>query len=138
MLYSAASRSIRLTAVAAYNRANASGPRAGSARPRMTMRSAIKLDPSFVEAWFNFAGLLRERGRDRCRAPASQRAIAIDPDYADAVYNLATLEFDAGSLAEARRWWTRYLELDSETEWARTAARGIAVHRSSTRARSAG
>ena len=54
------------------------------------------------------------------------RAIAIDPDYADAVYNLATLEFDGKNLGEARRWWSRYLELDTDSEWARTATRGIA------------
>ena len=41
------------------------------------------------------------------------------------VFNLATLEFDAGNLAEARRWWKRYLELDQDSEWARTAARGV-------------
>ena len=29
------------------------------------------------------------------------------------------------TLAAARRWWERYLELDPESEWARTAARGI-------------
>ena len=29
-------------------------------------------------------------------------------------------------LADARRWWTRYLELDQTSDWARTAARGIA------------
>ena len=38
---------------------------------------------------------------------------------------MPTLEFDAGRFAEARRWWARYLELDSGSEWARTAARGM-------------
>lgn len=51
--------------------------------------------------------------------------MALDGDYADAVFNLATLEFDAGNLTEARRRWERYLELDRESDWARTAARGI-------------
>ena len=81
---------------------------------------AIKLDPSFVEAWFNLAGLLRERGQIEAARRHLRKAIALDADYADAVYNLATLEFDAGNLAEARRWWVRYLELDSDVEWART------------------
>ena len=48
------------------------------------------------------------------RGAICSRAIALDADYADAVYNLAELEFDAGNLAEARRWWARYLELDSD------------------------
>ena len=41
------------------------------------------------------------------------------------VFNLARLEFDAGNLAEARRLWVRYLELDAESEWARIAQKGI-------------
>ena len=53
------------------------------------------------------------------------RAIALDAGYADAVFNLATLAFEAGDLAEARRLWERYLELDPDSEWARRAARGV-------------
>ena len=90
------------------------------------MHRAIKLDPGFVEAWFNLAGLLGERGHaDYGAPPPAKRRSRIDGDYADAVFNLATLEFDAGNLAEARRAWARYLELDDHSEWARTAARGI-------------
>jgi tetratricopeptide (TPR) repeat protein len=51
--------------------------------------------------------------------------VALDARYADAVFNLASLEFDAGNLAEARRWWERYIELDPDSAWARTAERGI-------------
>jgi cytochrome c-type biogenesis protein CcmH/NrfG len=51
--------------------------------------------------------------------------VALDPGYADAVYNLATLAFEAGDLEGARRWWERYLELDPDSDWARTAERGI-------------
>ena len=51
----------------------------------------------------------------------------LDRDYADAVYNLAALEYDSDNLAEARRWWTRYLELDQHSAWARKASRGIQV-----------
>ena len=54
------------------------------------------------------------RAGGRRRAAISGRAIELDPDYADAVFNLAKLEFDAGELSAARRWWERYLELDPE------------------------
>src|SRR5207237_1018694 len=49
------------------------------------------------------------------------------PDEAAAlpVFNLARLECDAGKLAEARRLWVRYLELDPDSEWAGVAARGV-------------
>jgi tetratricopeptide (TPR) repeat protein len=86
---------------------------------------AAKLDPSFVEAWFNLGGLMAEAGQVAAARRHLGRAIALDPGYADAVFNLASLEFDAGNLAEAGRWWQRYLELDGDSEWARTAARGV-------------
>ena len=87
---------------------------------------AIKVDPGFVEAWFNFAALLRDEGKIDAARTHLNRAITIDPDYADAIYNLASLEFDAGHLDAARAAWSRYLELDANSEWARTATRGIA------------
>lgn len=123
--------------VAAYNRANCfralgEGDEAGAA-----YALAIKIDPSFVEAWFNYAALLKEEGKVDVARRHLQRAIAIDPAYADAVYNLATLEFDVKDFAGARNWWSRYLELDTESEWAKTASRGIAFIDLNTR-RSAG
>ena len=46
------------------------------------------------------------------------------------VYNLATLEYDAGDLAEARALVERYLELDTDSRLgAARAARGIALRR---------
>jgi tetratricopeptide (TPR) repeat protein len=86
---------------------------------------AIKLDPGFAEAWFNLAGLMTDRGRIDSARRHLEKAIMLDGEYADAVFNLAKLEFDTGKLGEARRWWARYLELDSDSEWARTAARGM-------------
>ncbi|MDC9824887.1 tetratricopeptide repeat protein [Devosia sp. ZB163] len=112
--------------VAAFNRANCLKATHDNSEAAVAYMLAIKRDPEFVEAWFNYAGLLREEGKIQTAREHLARAIEIDPDYADAVYNLATLEYDAGRLAEARRWWARYLELDQNTEWARTAARGIA------------
>ncbi len=112
--------------VAAYNRGNCLRAVQDNSDAAASYMQAIKRDPEFVEAWFNYAGLLREEGKVGPAREHLSRAIEIDPDYADAVYNLATLEYDAGDLGQARRWWARYLELDQNSEWARTAARGIA------------
>jgi tetratricopeptide (TPR) repeat protein len=68
---------------------------------------------------------MSERGRIDAARGYLTKAIALDADYGDPVFNLAKLEFDAGNLGEAKRWWTRYLELDKDSEWARTAARGV-------------
>jgi tetratricopeptide (TPR) repeat protein len=86
---------------------------------------AIKLDPGFAEAWFNLAGLMSDEGKIASARRHLQKAIVLDKTYADSVFNLARLEFDAGNLAEARRLWVRYLELDSESDWASLARKGI-------------
>jgi tetratricopeptide (TPR) repeat protein len=112
--------------VASYNRANCFRALGEADEAAAAYALAIKLDPGFVEAWFNFAALLRDEGKIAVARQHLQRAIAIDPDYADAIYNLASLEFDAGALGAARTAWARYLELDHDSEWARTASRGIA------------
>lgn len=112
--------------VAAYNRANCLKAANDNSEAANAYMQAIKRDPDFVEAWFNYAGLLREEGKIAIARQHLETAIDIDPDYADAIYNLATLEYDAGNLGEARRWWVRYLELDQDSDWAKTASRGIA------------
>lgn len=112
--------------VAAYNRANCLKAANDNSEAANAYMQAIKRDPDFVEAWFNYAGLLREEGKIAIARQHLVTAIEIDADYADAIYNLATLEYDAGNLSEARRWWVRYLELDQDSEWAKTASRGIA------------
>jgi tetratricopeptide (TPR) repeat protein len=112
--------------VAVYNRANCFRALGEVDEAAAAYAQAIKIDPGFVEAWFNFAALLRDEGKVDAARQHLERAIAIDPDYADAIYNLASLEFDAGNMAEARAAWSRYLELDQTSEWAKTATRGIA------------
>lgn len=112
-------------AVAAFNRGNCLRAAGLAGEAERELARAVKLDPEFVEAWFNLAAVIGARGRVAAARRYLGRAIALDPDYADAVYNLASLEFEAGDLDAARQGWVRYLELDSETEWARTAERGI-------------
>jgi tetratricopeptide (TPR) repeat protein len=112
--------------VAMYNRANCYRALGELEEASASYAQAIKVDPSFVEAWFNFAALLRDEGKVDAARTHLRRAVAIDPGYADAIYNLASLEFDAGRFDTARAAWSRYLELDESSEWARTATRGIA------------
>jgi tetratricopeptide (TPR) repeat protein len=111
--------------VATFNRGNCLRAAGLPSEAAHAYAQAIKLDAGFVEAWFNLAGLHSERGETNTARRHLEKAIRIDPAYGDAVFNLAKLEYDDGRLTEARRWWTRYLELDGDSEWARTAARGI-------------
>ncbi|WP_246685830.1 tetratricopeptide repeat protein [Mesorhizobium sp. B2-4-6] len=112
-------------AIAAFNRANCLRGAGRIAEAAHDYARTIKLDPGFVEAWFNLAGLMSDEGKVASARRHLQKAMALDKTYADPVFNLARLEFDAGNLAEARRLWVRYLELDAESEWARTAQKGI-------------
>jgi len=89
--------------------------------------TAIKRDPDFVEAWFNLGGLYRDLGKTEAARTHLTRAVTLDPGYADAIYNLGALDYDSGALAEARASWLRYLELDTDSDWARRAKAGIAV-----------
>ncbi|MGX9145708.1 tetratricopeptide repeat protein [Mesorhizobium sp. 128a] len=112
-------------AIAAFNRANCLRGAGRVSEAAHDYARAIKLDPAFVEAWFNLAGLMSDEGKIASARRHLQKAIALDKTYADPVFNLARLEFDAGNLAEARKNWVRYLELDADSEWARTAQKGI-------------
>jgi tetratricopeptide (TPR) repeat protein len=112
-------------AIAAFNRANCLRGAGHVSEAAHDYARAIKLDPGFVEAWFNLAGLMSDEGKVASARRHLQKAITLDKTYADPVFNLARLEFDAGNLAEARRHWVRYLELDADSEWARTAQKGI-------------
>ena len=112
-------------AVAAFNLGNSLKKAGAIAEAAHAYALSIKLDPLFVEAWSNQADLLRGEGKTDAARSHLKRAIAIDPEYADAIYNLAALEYDAGDLLAARGWWSRYLELDQNSEWSRIAARGI-------------
>ncbi|RUW17849.1 tetratricopeptide repeat protein [Mesorhizobium sp. M4B.F.Ca.ET.215.01.1.1] len=112
-------------AIAAFNRANCLRGASRVAEAAHDYARAIKLDPGFVEAWFNLAGLMSDEGKVASARRHLQKAITLDKAYADPVFNLARLEFDAGNFPEARRLWARYLELDTDSEWARLARKGI-------------
>lgn len=115
----------RTDSVAAFNRANCLMAAGRETEAVHDYVRALKLDPTFAEAWFNLAGLVGARGHINAARRHLAKAIALDGEYADAVFNRAKLEFDAGNLGEARSWWIRYLELDRDSEWARTAERGV-------------
>jgi tetratricopeptide (TPR) repeat protein len=111
--------------VAAFNRANALAASGARDDAAAAYARTLKIDPGFAEAWFNFGSLLRDTGKPDLARRHFEKAIALNASYADPIYSLAALEYDTGQLHEARRLWARYLELDSSTDWAKKAARGI-------------
>lgn len=112
-------------AVAAYNRANCLRAAGHSAEAEGDYLRALRHDPTLVEAWFNLSALVAENGQSATARRHLECAIEEDPDYADAFFNLAALAFDAGDRETAGRCWRRYLELDSTSDWATRARRGL-------------
>ena len=102
---------------------------AGRARPRRrrTIARAVKLDPGFVEAWFNLGRAAGRRGRHRRGAAASaagrSRSIRTTPTRSTTSRRSSSTP---ATSREARRWWARYLELDRDS---RLGADGGARHR---------
>jgi len=88
-------------------------------------RRAAKADPKFAPAWHNLADLLEESGRLTEAVDCARRALTADPQYADAMFNLALFLQRLGNHAEAAIWWTRYLERDRTSPWAKRAKRAL-------------
>lgn len=93
------------------------------------LRVALGLDAHFADAWYNLALIMDSMAERRAAMEGFEQAIEADPNYADPVYNLAQLFFDEGNYQQAERLWSRYLTLDSDSEWSRRARYGIAVCR---------
>jgi tetratricopeptide (TPR) repeat protein len=72
-------------------------------------------------AW-NLRGLLAARQQDSTSAIAAfDMALHIQPNYLEAAYNRAVVLQQMGRLAEAKRAWQTYLEIDGQTDWAKAA-----------------
>jgi tetratricopeptide (TPR) repeat protein len=113
--------------IALFNLANVlcAQDRKEAARPCLQRAAAI--DPSFAEAWYNLALVLEQEGDKGGARTGFERAIEADPSYADPLYNLGHLEFEAEAYERARELWQRYLALDPDSDWSRTARKGLAL-----------
>ncbi len=85
---------------------------------RRLYERAIEHDPSLAEARYNLGNLLEDVGETDLAISELCRVTQMAPDFADAHYNLGIALVRVGSKARARRHLHRYLELDTESEWA--------------------
>lgn len=93
--------------------------RAGdTAEARALYEKALDHDPGLAEARYNLGNLLEDLGETELAISELVRVCQQAPDFADAHYNLGIALVRAGSKARARRHLHRYLELDTESEWA--------------------
>lgn len=92
-----------------------------TAEARKLYERALDHDPGLAEARYNLGNLLEDMGETELAISELVRVCQQAPDFADAHYNLGLALVRAGSKARARRHLHRYLELDTESEWAERA-----------------
>ena len=97
-----------------------------TAEARALYEKALEHDPSLAEARYNLGNLLEDVGETELAISELVRVCQQAPDFADAHYNLGIALVRTGSKARARRHLHRYLELDTESEWAERAREYLA------------
>ncbi|MBI4512036.1 MAG: tetratricopeptide repeat protein [Deltaproteobacteria bacterium] len=85
---------------------------------RDAFEKALALDPEQPEARYNLANLLADVGEVDLAVAEYRRVIAACPELADAHYNLALLYQRADKPGLAAIHLRKYLDLDSDSEWA--------------------
>ena len=73
---------------------------------------AIKVNPKFVEAHYNMASALQNKGDLKGAIQAYKQAVLIKPDYADAYYNLANTLKDMGDLGAAIKSYKQAIKIN--------------------------
>ena len=108
-----------------FNRANCLRAAGRQAEAAHDYTRAIKLDPGFVEAWFNLAGLIAERGHAEPRAATSRRRSRSTPTM-PTPSSISPSSNSTPAISPRRGAAGRAISSSTdESEWARTAARGI-------------
>jgi len=90
-------------------------------------RSAIAIDPEFVDARENLGHALLAAGEKVDAMAEYRQLLAIRPDVLPVLYNLALLETEAGNRLEAQRLWEQYVELDPSGPWAERARAALQI-----------
>ncbi|MBK7539773.1 MAG: tetratricopeptide repeat protein [Myxococcales bacterium] len=88
---------------------------------RRLYERALEHDPGQPEARYNLANVLEDMGKTELAVSELRRVCASHPEFADAHYNLGVILARLGGMAQARRAFERYLELDTQSAWAEHA-----------------
>ena len=114
---------------ALFNLANVARERGKPKEARVYLERALLIDPKYPEAWYNLADLAESDDDNRTAQTCLLKALSINPDFADALFNLARLYYRDDAFDDAIPFFERYLELDSNSEWGRSARDHLAVCR---------
>lgn len=120
-LYRQAIASQPSLAAACTNLGNLLYRRGALADARAAYEHALECEPHQAEARYNLGNLLEDLGETEQAIAELRRVCWTHPDFADAHYNLGLVLARVGGINQARRHLERYLELESENEWAERA-----------------
>ncbi len=85
---------------------------------RAAFEQALDYEPAQPEARFNLGNLLEDLGETDHAIAELRRVTTASPEFADAHYNLGLILARVGGVAQAQKHLERYLEIDSDSEWA--------------------
>ncbi len=85
---------------------------------RSLYERALEHDPTQPEARYNLAILLEDLGDTEAAITELRKVCAAAPDFPDAHYNLGIMLAQLGSTQQATQHLSRYLELDTGSDWA--------------------
>ncbi len=88
---------------------------------RKHYEQALENDPAQPEARYNLANVLEDLGETELAISELRRVCSAHGEFADAHYNLGVILARVGGVAQARRSFERYLELDAKSSWAEHA-----------------
>lgn len=91
------------------------------AAARKLYQQVLAIEPEHPEARFNLATVLEDAGELEHAVSELRRVCVTTPTFADAHYNLGLLLTKLGSKKQATRCFERYLELDTNSDWAQNA-----------------
>ena len=93
---------------------------------RSLYERALEHDPTQPEARYNLANTLEDLGEIELAVAELRKVCAAAPDFADAHYNLGLMLAQLGGTAQAKQHLERYLELDTQSDWATHAREFLA------------
>jgi DNA-binding transcriptional MerR regulator len=108
-------------AAACTNLGNLLYRRGALADARAAYEHALEYEPGQAEARYNLGNLLEDLGETEQSIAELRRVCWTHPEFADAHYNLGLMLARVGGITQARKHLERYLELESESEWAERA-----------------
>ncbi len=85
---------------------------------RESYEQALEHEPEQAAARYNLGNILDELGETELSIAQLRQVVSRHPSFADAHYNLGLILFRVGGTQQARAHLHRYLELDSDSQWA--------------------